>query len=118
MRRNVRERVQELAPFLTFDQDPYIVVGEDGRLYWLMDAFTTATPTPMRRRYRLGYEPINYVRNSVKILIDGFHGATTFYVFDTQDPIIGRLSSGLSRPVPQMHRQWHLHCASMCAIPS
>ncbi len=88
MRRNVRERVQELAPFLTFDQDPYIVVGEDGRLYWLMDAFTTADTYPYARRYRLGYEPINYIRNSVKILIDAFTGATTFYVFDTQDPII------------------------------
>jgi len=88
MRRNVRERVQELAPFLTFDQDPYIVVGEDGRLYWLMDAFTTADTYPYARRYRLGYEPISYIRNSVKILIDAFTGATTFYVFDTQDPII------------------------------
>jgi uncharacterized protein len=88
MRRNVRERVRELAPFLTFDPDPYIVVGEDGRLYWLMDAFTTADTYPYARRYRLGDEQINYMRNSIKIRIDAYTGATTFYVFDSQDPII------------------------------
>jgi hypothetical protein len=88
MRRNVRERVRELAPFLTFDPDPYVVVGEDGRLYWLMDAFTTADTYPYARRYRLGDERINYIRNSVKVWIDAYTGATTFYVFDTQDPIL------------------------------
>jgi len=46
MRRNLRERVKELAPFLTFDPDPYVVVGEDGRIYWFMDAFTTSDPSP------------------------------------------------------------------------
>jgi uncharacterized membrane protein (UPF0182 family) len=88
MRRNLRDRVQELAPFLTFDPDPYVVVGEDGRIYWLMDAFTTSDSYPYARRYRLSGEPINYIRNSVKIVIDAYTGATTFYVFDPQDPII------------------------------
>jgi uncharacterized membrane protein (UPF0182 family) len=88
MRRNVYERVRELAPFLTLDSDAYIVVGEDGRLYWLMDAFTTADSYPYARRYWLGDARINYIRNSVKILIDAYTGATTFYVFDANDPII------------------------------
>jgi uncharacterized protein len=88
MRRSVRERVQELAPFLTFDPDPYVVVGDDGRIYWLMDAFTTSNTYPYARRYSLGGESLNYIRNSVKIVIDAYTGATTFYVFDTQDPII------------------------------
>jgi hypothetical protein len=88
MRRNLQERVQELAPFLTLDPDPYVVVGEDGRIYWFMDAFTTSDSYPYARRYRLGDEPINYIRNSVKIVIDAYTGATTFYVFDTNDPII------------------------------
>jgi uncharacterized protein len=88
MRRNLNERVQELAPFLTLDPDPYIVVGEDGRLYWLMDAFTTSDSYPYARRYMLGTESINYIRNSVKILIDAYTGETTFYVFDTRDPIV------------------------------
>jgi uncharacterized protein len=88
MRRNLNERVHELAPFLTLDPDPYIVVGEDGRLYWLMDAFTTSESYPYARRYMLGDNSINYIRNSVKILIDAYTGATIFYVFDTHDPLI------------------------------
>jgi hypothetical protein len=88
MRRKLSERVQELAPFLTLDPDPYVVVGEDGRLYWLMDAFTTSDGYPYARRYTVGNDRINYIRNSVKILIDAYTGETTFYVFDTHDPVI------------------------------
>jgi uncharacterized protein len=88
MRRRLSERVHELAPFLTLDADPYVVVGEDGRIRWLMDAFTTSDDYPFARRYLLGNERINYIRNSVKILIDAYSGETTFYVFDPQDPII------------------------------
>ena len=88
MRRNLRERVQELAPFLTLDPDPYVVVGDDGRIYWLMDAFTTSNTYPYARRYQLADEPINYIRNSVKVVIDAYTGATTLYVFDAQDPVI------------------------------
>jgi hypothetical protein len=88
MRRNLRERVQELAPFLTLDPDPYVVVGEDGRVYWFMDAFTTSDSYPYARSYELGEERVNYIRNSVKIVIDAYTGATTFFVFDAEDPII------------------------------
>jgi hypothetical protein len=88
MRRKLSERVHELAPFLTLDADPYVVVGEDGRIRWLMDAFTTSEDYPFARRYVLGNERINYIRNSVKILIDAYSGETTFYVFDSRDPII------------------------------
>ena len=88
MRRQLNERVQELAPFLTLDPDPYVVVGEDGRLYWLMDAYTTSDGYPYARRYLLGNDVINYIRNSVKILIDAYTGQTTFYVFDAHDPVI------------------------------
>jgi hypothetical protein len=93
MRRNLRERVQELAPFLTLDPDPYVVVGDDGRIYWLMDAFTTSNTYPYARRYRLADEPINYIRNSVKVVIDAYTGATTLYVFDPQDPVIAAYRS-------------------------
>jgi hypothetical protein len=88
MRRNLRDRVQELAPFLTLDPDPYVVVGADGKIYWLMDAFTTSNTYPYARRYRLNDEPLNYIRNSVKVVIDAYNGATTFYVFDREDPVI------------------------------
>ncbi len=88
MRRNVRDRVMELAPFLTYDSDPYIVVGDDGRLSWIMDAFTTSDHYPYASHYPLGNDTINYMRNSVKVVIDAYDGTTTFYVFDHEDPII------------------------------
>jgi uncharacterized protein len=88
MRRNVGRRVAALAPFLTFDSDPYIVVGGDGRLSWIMDAFTTSDSYPYSSHYSLRGESINYIRNSVKAVVDAYDGTTTFFVFDTQDPVI------------------------------
>jgi uncharacterized protein len=88
MRRNVRDRVSTLAPFLTYDQDPYIVVGDDGRLSWIMDAFTTSDTYPYSSHYGLENRSVNYMRNSVKVVIDAYDGTTTFYVFDTEDPIM------------------------------
>ena len=88
MRRNIRERVATLAPFLTFDEDPYIVIGADGRLSWIIDGFTTSDSYPYARLFRLGRERINYMRNSVKTVVDAYDGTTTFYVFDAEDPII------------------------------
>ena len=88
MQRNVRDRAAALAPFLTFEQDPYIVIGDDGRLSWIMDAFTTSSSYPYATHYGLGNGSINYMRNSVKVVIDAYNGATTFYVFDSQDPIL------------------------------
>jgi hypothetical protein len=89
MRRNVRDRVSTLAPFLSFDQDPYMVVGDDGHLSWVMDAFTTSDSYPYSTHYDLDGNPINYMRNSVKAIIDAYNGTTTFYVFDTEDPVLG-----------------------------
>ncbi|MGA6988669.1 MAG: UPF0182 family protein [Terriglobales bacterium] len=88
MRRNLRDRVTALAPFLTYEPDPYIVLGDDGRLSWIMDAFTLSDSYPYSSHYQLGNNPINYMRNSVKVVIDAYDGTTTFYVFDAEDPII------------------------------
>lgn len=88
MRRNIRERVSELAPFLLFDQDPYIVVGADGKLYWIMDGFTTSDRYPYARHVNLGDRSLNYIRNSVKAVIDAYNGTVHFYVFDPSDPLI------------------------------
>jgi len=88
MRRNVRDRVSALAPFLTYDPDPYIVLGDDGRLSWVMDAFTVSDSYPYASHYRLDRDLMNYMRNSVKVVIDAYSGVTTFYVFDAEDPII------------------------------
>jgi uncharacterized membrane protein (UPF0182 family) len=100
MRRNVRDRVSALAPFLTYDQDPYIVIGEDGRLYWIMDAFTTSDGYPYSSHYRLDSDVINYIRNSAKVVIDAYDGKTTFYVFDTEDPIL----AGYRRIFPSLFK--------------
>jgi hypothetical protein len=88
IRRNVRDRVAALAPFLTFDQDPYVVVGGDGRLYWILDGFTSSDTYPYSTQSSMDNEPVNYVRNSVKAVIDAYDGTTTFYVFDHEDPIV------------------------------
>jgi uncharacterized membrane protein (UPF0182 family) len=93
MRRNIRARADTLAPFLIYDDDPYIIVGEDGRLSWMMDAFTTSASYPYARHFRLGRDRINYMRNSVKVIIDAYTGATTFYVVDDQDPMIAAYRS-------------------------
>jgi uncharacterized membrane protein (UPF0182 family) len=70
MRRSVRERVAALAPFLTFDQDPYIVLGEDGRLSWVLDAFTQSDTYPYSTHSVVNGQPVNYMRNSVKVIVD------------------------------------------------
>jgi uncharacterized membrane protein (UPF0182 family) len=88
MRRNIRDRVAALAPFLAYDPDPYIVLDDDGRLSWIMDAYTVSDSYPYSSHYHLGNDLINYMRNSVKVVIDAYDGTTTFYAFATDDPII------------------------------
>jgi len=82
--RNVRERVQMLAPFLSFDRDPYLVVA-DGRLFWIFDAYTTSGRYPYSTP--AGPGGLNYIRNAVKFVIDAYHGTTTVYLADPEDPI-------------------------------
>jgi len=95
MRRTVNDRVATLAPFLTFDADPYIVVGHDGRLSWIVDAFTVSDSYPYSRAYRLpgNRGAVNYIRNSVKAVVDAYDGSTAFYVFDPTDPVIAAYRS-------------------------
>ena len=113
MRRTVAARVSALAPFLTFDQDPYIVVGEDGRLYWIMDAFTSSDSYPYSTHYSLGgQQEVNYVRNSVKAVVDAYNGTVTFYVFDREDPILAAwrgIFPGLFQDASQMPAFLHKH---------
>jgi uncharacterized membrane protein (UPF0182 family) len=88
MRRNVLARVTALAPFLTFDHDPYIVVGDDGRLSWIIDAYTSSSTYPYSAAADLYGQSVNYARNSVKAVVDTYDGTVTFYVFDASDPIL------------------------------
>jgi uncharacterized membrane protein (UPF0182 family) len=93
MRRTIRERAAALAPFLTLGQDPYLVVGDNGRLSWIMDAYTTSDTYPYSTHYQLLDNSVNYIRNSVKIVIDAYNGTTTFYAFDPSDPILAAYRS-------------------------
>ncbi|MDD7796014.1 UPF0182 family protein [Clostridium sp. 'White wine YQ'] len=81
--RNIIERVSKIAPFLTYDDDPYIVIS-GGRLYWIIDAYTTSESFP----YSEPHDGINYIRNSVKVTIDASSGETNYYIVDNSDPII------------------------------
>ena len=86
--RNIRDIIDSVAPFLIYDNDPYIVISNDGRLFWIIDAFTESENYPYSRHYPAGEKTVNYIRNSVKVTIDAYNGTTTFYVFDLQDPLI------------------------------
>ena len=86
--RNIREIVDSVAPFLVYDNDPYMVISNDGRLFWIIDAFTESESYPYSRHYPAGEKTVNYIRNSVKVTIDAYNGTTTFYIFDSQDPLI------------------------------
>ena len=91
-RRKILDRASALAPFLTFDQDPYVVVV-DGHVYWILDAYTTGSTYPYSQTSTFqstspnGFD-INYVRNSVKVVIDAYEGTADFYLVDRTDPII------------------------------
>ena len=81
--RNISERVSTIAPFLRYDADPYLVIS-DGRLYWMRDAYTVTNSYP----YSTPFEnSLNYIRNSVKIVIDAYNGDTTFYLAEPDDPL-------------------------------
>jgi len=82
--RNIHQRVRQVAPFLLFDADPYLVIV-DGRLLWLQDAYTVTSMYPYSQPY---HDRFNYIRNSVKVAIDAYNGDMIFYVVDDQDPLI------------------------------
>ena len=87
--RQLQDRVQRLAPFLSLDSDPYLVVAE-GKMWWIQDAYTTTRRFPYSARYRDGF---NYIRNSVKVVVDAYHGSVTFYVMEPDDALIKTYSS-------------------------
>lgn len=83
--RNIIERARKIAPFLLYDQDPYIVVADDGRLLWIIDAYTTSTRVPYSNPLN---NKINYIRNSVKVVVDAYNGTVQFYISDPNDVIM------------------------------
>ncbi|MBT9168859.1 MAG: hypothetical protein DDT19_02207 [Syntrophomonadaceae bacterium] len=102
--RTIAERVAKIAPFLTFDRDPYIVIA-DGKVYWIVDAYTTSDRYPYSEPTRLNGGSINYIRNSVKVVVDAYHGSVVFYQADADDPILKTYATifpGTFRPMAEI----------------
>jgi uncharacterized protein len=108
MHRSIQERIRLLAPFLQLDEDPYIVVA-DGKLYWMQDAYTTSDRYPFSQPHPAGF---NYIRNSVKVVVDAYNGTTTFYVTDENEPLIRSwqgIFPTLLTPISQMPQSLRVH---------
>lgn len=84
--RNIVKRVERIMPYLTYEDDPYAVVI-DGRIYWIIDAFTTSPYYPYSEPYSGTVGSTNYVRNSVKVVVDAYNGNVDYYIVDPEDPI-------------------------------
>jgi len=84
--RNIQERVNKVAPFLGYDKDPYIVISKEGKLFWIQDAYTISSSYPYSTPVIGGY--FNYIRNSVKVVIDAYNGTIDFYIIDQKDPVV------------------------------
>jgi uncharacterized membrane protein (UPF0182 family) len=87
--RRINRRVRAIAPFLAYDTDPYLVVS-DGRLFWIQDAYTISNMFPYSKRSKSPFRKrqVNYIRNSVKVIIDAYNGDVTYYMIDKKDPIL------------------------------
>jgi hypothetical protein len=133
--RNLQDRLQYLAGFLTWDQDPYLVITDDGRLVWMADGYTTSLSHPYSATIAVPglAEGANYIRNSVKATVDAYSGKISLYVFDPGDPIIqayehlfpklflpasdmpadlrrhARYPEGLFRAQAEAYRTFHMH---------
>jgi len=108
-RRNVMERASTALPFLTFDADPYLVITDDGRLEWILDAYTKAENYPYAQRLSDG---TSYMRNSVKVVIDAYDGTVDAYVADQSDPVVityGRIFGNIFKPMTSLPADLRRH---------
>ncbi len=96
IRRNIQERVRTIAPFLRLDHDPYLVIS-DGRLFWMQDAYTTSNYFPYAQPAQ-DFD-LNYIRNSVKVIVDAYNGTVDFYLIDPARPDRRDLPAHLPGPV-------------------
>jgi uncharacterized membrane protein (UPF0182 family) len=109
IRRNVQERVRTIAPFLRLDHDPYLVIS-DGRLFWMQDAYTTSDYFPYAQPAQ-GLN-LNYIRNSVKVVVDAYNGSVDLYLIDSEDPIAAtyqRIFPTLFKPFAAMPADLQKH---------
>ncbi|MBI4376720.1 MAG: UPF0182 family protein, partial [Elusimicrobia bacterium] len=107
--RNIQERLSKAAPFLRYDQDAYLVVSQEGRLFWIVDAYTATDDYPYSERIRgVG----NYIRNSVKAVVDAYNGDISFYVTTDGDPIIqtyAKIFPDAFKPISEMPEDLRSH---------
>ena len=85
--RNVIERAKKIMPYLTYDNSPYLVITNEGNLVWVIDAYTTSKYYPYSQKSNINGQEINYIKNSVKVLVDAYNGKVEFYITDRTDPI-------------------------------
>ena len=107
--REIDERVRLALPFLSFDEDPYLVVTEAGELKWMLDGYTTTDRYPYSQSLGNG---VNYMRNSVKVVIDAYNGSIDAYVVDPADPIAatyGEIFPGILKPIGAMPADLRAH---------
>lgn len=100
--RNVLERAKKLAPFLTYDNDPYTII-DNGKIKWIIDAYTTTNSIPYSSKYST--QDFNYIRNSVKVVVDAYDGTVDFYAVDKEDPILQtyqRIFPGVFKSISEM----------------
>jgi uncharacterized protein len=116
-RRNINQRIRAIAPFLRYDSDPYLVAANTtpdrpdnpSRLFWIVDAYTTSDRYPYSES---GGSSLNYIRNTVKVVIDAYNGTVAFYIADSSDPIINRWANifpDLFQPVSAMPSSLRQH---------
>jgi hypothetical protein len=106
--RNIQARIRRVAPFLTLDRDPYMIIS-DGKLFWMQDAYTFTDRYPFSEPYN---RDINYIRNSVKIVIDAYNGTTAFYVVEPNEPLLQAYRAifpALFKPFEQMPESLRAH---------
>jgi uncharacterized protein len=108
--RQIQERVKKIAPFIVFDRDAYLVIAQGGRLFWIIDGYTNSDRYPYSEPIR--GQRTNYIRNSVKAIIDAYQGRVDFYISDAGDPIIqsfAKIFPGFLKPMDAMPEDLRSH---------
>ncbi|MPZ76842.1 MAG: UPF0182 family protein [Deltaproteobacteria bacterium] len=108
--RQIEERVKKIAPFITFDGDPYLVIAQGGRLFWIIDGYTTSSRFPYSEPMQR--QGTNYIRNSVKSVVDAYNGTVDFYISDPEDPIVQsyqKIFPALFKPIEKIPEDLRAH---------
>jgi uncharacterized membrane protein (UPF0182 family) len=108
--RQIQERVKKIAPFIIFDRDPYLVIAQGGRLFWIIDGYTASDRFPYSEPLR--QQGTNYIRNAVKVVVDAYEGTVAFHLTDTHDPVIqafAKIFPNLLKPLDAMPEDLRAH---------